>query len=139
MHKLKIRTKHQIKPQIGRPFHRSVIAVPSPSQICHWLWLFFLCFLFVAYVFGFLLKLFCCFLALLLFSMGFNPLVLKWMDLVWGIFVVGGWPSTAPIRFLQYLSCNNVVVAFTPRPSFFLFLFSFFSLTSLIMSAGKPI
>jgi hypothetical protein len=41
------------------------------------------------YVFGFLLKLFCCcFLALLLFFVDFNPLVLKWMDLVWGIFVL---------------------------------------------------
>jgi hypothetical protein len=80
------------------------------------------------------------FLASLLFFMGFNPLLPKWMDLVdlvWGIFVVDGWPTMAPIRFLQCLSYNNMIVAFTPRSGFFLFLFSF-SLTSLIMSAGKP-
>jgi hypothetical protein len=62
-------------------------------------------------VFGFLLKLFLSFsvvvfLALLLFSVGFNPLVLKWMDLVWGIFVAGGWPSTTPIRFLLLQQCG---------------------------------
>jgi hypothetical protein len=43
---------------------------------------------------------FFCLSLLWLFSMGFNPLILKWMDLVGEIFVAGGWLSTAPIRFL---------------------------------------